>query len=412
LPDFVVTKIKELSLPEQSRQGATAHLVRRLNRSAVLDLIRTGKPIARAEIARKLKMSLPTVMRIVDSLIIEDLVHLSGTIEPSGGRPRPLLEFNANGYGVVGVDLGGTKMYGALANLRGEILHEARFPCQDNSAQENLACLVSLIEQLLAQPLPAGMRSRGIGIGVPGVTYSDTGVVSWAPSLGWRDLPLKKLLSERFAMPVLVENDVNLAALGEYGFGAGKAVSSLVCISVGTGIGAGIVIDRAIYRGHNQSAGEVGYLPPGIEFLGRSYERFGALESLASGSGIVERARRRLQKQGIPQPGGELSAEDVFNAARSGERWACQIVEETVDYLSMAIASVSVLLDPEVIVLGGGVARSADILIEPIQQRLVGLVPSLPRILQSPLGYRAAVMGAIMLVLDVTTEHVAVNHLT
>jgi len=397
-------------LPEQSRQGATAHLIRRLNRSAVLDLIRTGKPIARAEIARRLKMSLPTVMRIVDSLISEDLVHPNGIIEASGGRPRPLLEFNADGYGVVGVDLGGTKMYGALANLDGKILHEATIKISENSPEENLACLVSLIEQLLAKPLLPGMRIRGIGIGVPGVTYSDQGVVSWAPSLGWRDLPLKSLLSDRFDMPVLVENDVNLAALGEYGFGAGKGVSSLVCISVGTGIGAGIVIDRSIYRGYNQSAGEVGYLPPGIEYLGQACDRFGALESLASGSGIVDRSRRLLQKQGSPDPGAEFSAQDVFNAARRSERWACQIVEETVDYLSMAVASVSVLLDPELIVLGGGVARSADILIEPVRQRLQGLVPSLPRILQSPLEYRAAVMGAIMLVLDATTEHVAVNH--
>jgi len=145
--------------------------------------------------------------------------------------------------------------------------------------------------------------------------------------------------------------------------------------------------------------------------LGRRYDRFGALESLASGTGIAERGQRLLKQTGSPAPSKALNAEDVFNAARNGESWALQVVDETVDYLSLAIATVSSLLDPEVVVLGGGVARSADLLIEPILKRLAGVTPFVPRLLASELGRRAAVMGAIMLVLNGTSERYIVRRI-
>jgi len=250
---------------------------------------------------------------------------------------------------------------------------------------------------------------RGIGVGAPGVTLSGPGVVVWAPGLGWRDLPLKRLLTERFGLPVCVENDLNAAALGEYGFGVARGTPNLVCLSIGTGIGAGILIAGKLYRGHNQGAGEVGYLLPDPGYLGRRYDEFGALEGAASGPGIAARAQRLLAAEGHALAGQPLTAEDVFRLAREGEAWAQRIVGETVDYLSQAIAAISALLDPEAIVLGGGVARSADLLIEPIRVRLDGVVPFVPRILASDLGPQAVVLGAIMLVLDATTGYVLIN---
>ena len=392
-------------------RSATASLMRSINRAAILDLIRQDGPIARSQIARQLSMSLPTVMRIVDELIDEDLVRPLDSREPTGGRPRSLLVFNGSAYAAVGVDLGGTKMFGTVADLAGNIQYEVYVPWKDTDPGDSLERLCELIEELLDAPRPPGQRIRGIGVGAPGVTLSPDGVVTWAPSLGWRDLPLKEILTERFDVPVFVENDVNLAALGELGFGAGRSVKDLVCIAVGTGIGAGIITGGALYRGHTQAAGEIGYLVPGVEFLGQRYDQFGALESLASGTGIAQRARQLLEQQGMPVPSEGLSAEDVFDAVRRGEPWAQQVVDETVDYLSLAIASISALLDPEVIVLGGGVSRSADLLIEPVLQRLEGVTPSTPRLVASPLGRRAAVMGAIMLVLDATTEYFVVKRL-
>jgi len=390
-------------------RSATASLMHSINRGAVLDLIRQSGPIARSQIARRLNMSLPTVMRIVDSLIDEDLVHNPGTFESTKGRPRALVEFNGDGYAVVGVDLGGTKMFGAVADLAGNIQHEVYMAHDRGDAGRALDSLSELIGDLLQVPRPAGQRIRGIGIGATGLTLSPQGIVTWAPSLGWRDVPLKDILSDRFGVPVFVENDVNLAALGEWGFGAGRGTHNLVCMTVGTGIGLGIIIGGTLYRGHHQAAGEIGYLPPGVEYLGRVYGQFGPLESLASGTGVAERARAALGREGLPIPEDGITAEDVFAAAREGRAWAERVVNETVDYLSLAIAAISSLLDPEVIVLGGGVARSADLLIEPILQRVRGVTPFTPRLVPSALGYRAAVMGAIMLVLNGTTESFVIS---
>jgi len=389
------------------RQSATTGLIRRLNRCAILDQIRSCSPISRVEISRNLSMSMPTVMRLVDGLIAEDLVRPLPSVAPSGGRPRALLAFNGTSFSVIGIDLGGVKMFGTVADLSGNIQFEKYKSCKDTNS-ESLTCLFELIEELINAPRPETQRIRGIGIGAAGVTKNPEGVVEWAPSLGWRNLPLKKILEERYGLPVFVENDVNLAALGEYGFGSSKGASSLVCISIGTGIGSGIVINRAIYRGFHQAAGEIGYLLPDRNALKMKYHQFGALDTVASGSGIAESGKKRLIDLGFPVPE-EFSAEYVFESAAKGQSWAIDVVADAIDYFSLAIASVIAVLDPEVIVLGGGVTKSSDGLIPPIIERLKDSLATLPRIEKSILGTRATVLGAIILVLDVTTEYISVN---
>ncbi len=389
----------------------TASLLRRINRAAVLEVLRRESPIARTQIARRVHLSLPTVMRIIDELKEEGLVREEGKSEPTRGRRRSLLAFNGEGYAVIGVDMGGTKMFGGVANLNGDVLYEKYTHPGTSSPEESVERLCDLLAELIDAAEETGLPIRGIGIGAPGVTLHEEGIVVWAPSLGWRDLPLQQILADRFPFPIFVENDVNLAALGEMGFGAGQGARDLVCIAVGTGIGAGIIVGGALYRGHHEAAGEVGYLLPGTQFLGRRYNGFGALESLASGTGVAERARKVLAERGMLPSNGKITAQEVFAAARRGEDWAQQVVDETVDYLALAIASVSAVLDPEVVVLGGGVARSADLLIEPIRRRLEGVVPYVPRLAASPLGRRAALMGAVMLVLNVTMESFVVRRL-
>jgi predicted NBD/HSP70 family sugar kinase len=391
--------------------SASASLMRRLNRSAILDLIRAEGTISRTQIGRRLSLSLPTVMRIVDDLIEVGLVMDGGATESTGGRPRSLLKFNGRAAAVVGIDLGGTQMFGTVSDLGGNIQIEKYLARDGEDGPANLAHLFELIDHLLAVPRPSGQTIRGIGIGAPGITQYNDGIVTWAPSLNWRDLPLKKLLSERYNLPVFVENDVNLAALGEYGFGSCKGAASLVLLAVGTGIGAGIVIDRQIYRGHHQSAGEIGYLPPDSSYLNQRYEGFGALESLASVTGVAQRARQALQQMRTSLPA-DITGEEVLNAAHRGEAWAQAVVAETASYLSLAVAAISTLIDPEVVILGGGVAPSADLLIPLIQGSLAGVIPVIPLLKPSSLGFRAAVMGAIMMVLDATTEHVSIQRIS
>jgi glucokinase len=308
--------------------------------------------------------------------------------------------------------MGGTKIFGALSDLGGTILDEVNIAQHGTSGEDSFNRLTMLIDELLASPKLDGRQVHGIGVGAPGITLHKQGIVTWANTLHWKDFPLKTRLSDRYPYPITVDNDVNLAALGELWFGAGQNVQNMVMIAIGTGIGAGIIIDGALYRGASEASGEIGNMLPGREFLGRNFEDFGALESVASGTGIANRARSILKGIRSPDELENLTAEDVFEAAKQGQDWACTIINETVDYLAIAIANLTVSFDPELIVLGGGVSRSADMLVEPILERMQGAIPTLPKLVVSSLGLRAGVMGAITNVLHNTSNFYVVHKLS
>jgi len=375
-----------------------------INRTAILEIIRRAGPISRSSIAEHLQVSLPTVMRIVDELTDEGLVRACGEKQFSGGRRRALIEFSGEEHLVIGVDLGGTKIYGAVADLTGKVLYEVRVPHHNTRDEDSFKLVVEIIQDLLHYAQGTGYLIRGIGVGVPGATDPE-GVIQLAPSLGWSNFPLKGRLSEYFNLPIVVENDVNLAALGESWFGSESHRENLILIAIGTGIGAGVLINSMVYPGVHFMAGEIGYILPDRSHLQKDYSGFGALEQLASGTGVAQRARVLLKDQWPAAQLAALTAEDVFNAAREHQPWAETVLAETVDYLALAIASICQVLDPEVILLGGGVAKSADLLIEPILKRLKGSIPILPHIEASSLGYRAAVLGAIVKLLRMTSDY-------
>jgi glucokinase len=385
-----------------------ANQMRLINRSAVLEFIRLHSPTSRTAIARQLDVSMPTVMRIVDDLFEEGLLTEAGQTQQGMGRRRSLIAYNKDAYAVIGIDLGGTKLYGALSNIGGELLHEVNVPHHDTTGEESFDLVVHMVERLLAEA-PQDQDVRGVAVGAPGITKNRSGVVEWAPSLDWRDFPLQERLREQFPLPVFVDNDVNLAVLGEHWFGAGKDVQSMALISIGTGVGAGLVLEGALYRGHSKASGEVGYIVPDVNALGRTYETFGAFESIVSGTGIEERAVRCLQPSTDAQP---PTAEEVFAAAREGEPWANGVIDETIDYLALGIANINTLLDLELIVLSGGVAQQADLLIEGVYERIEGVIPRAPRIVASTLGRSATVMGAIVLVVHATDNYYVVRKLS
>jgi glucokinase len=389
----------------------TATDMRRINRSAILEIVRRESPISRTLIAEKLGVSLPTVMRIIDELVEEGLVRPHGSTEWSGGRRRPLLEFNAEGSVVIGIDLSRSNIFGAIADLGGNVLDEMEFDRYGMSGNDCYQRVVELIALLLENPKLEGRKILGIGVGAPGVTLNAEGIVTWAPSLQWRDYPLKEKLTSRFNLPVVVENDVNMAALGELWFGAGQNIRNMVLVVISTGIGAGIVIDGMLYRGAHQAAGEVGYLMPGREFLGRPYSAFGALEEVAAGAGIAERARQILDGQRDRAELASLSAEDVFEAAQRSETWACAVIDEVLDYLAIMVASVGAYFDPELIVLGGGVIKATDQFVKSILKRIEGTTPVPLQVMPSVLGHRATVLGAVIDVLQYVADAYVVHKL-
>ncbi len=379
----------------------TAAQMRGINRSAILETIRRQSPIARTTIARQLDVSLPTVMRIVDELVKEGFVRPQGETEWSGGRRRPLLEFNADGYVVLGVDMGGTKLYGAISEIGGKIIDEINMERGGASGEECYSLLIKLIDSLLANPGLRGRKVRGIGVGAPGITHHGEGIVKWAYALNWRDFPLKARLSKRYKMPITVDNDVNLAALGELWFGAGQNTQNMILITVGAGVGAGIVIDGVLYRGSTEASGEIGHMIPGREFLGKSYLDFGALENVASVTGMLSQTNA-----------GSKNMEVILDGVRQDQEQARAVFNDAVDYLTIAIANLSVSFDPELIVLRSVVPQLAEMLLNPISHRVQGIIPAPPKLVASDLGLRATVMGAVVTVLHNTSNFYMVHKLS
>jgi predicted NBD/HSP70 family sugar kinase len=299
---------------------------------------------------------------------------------------------------VLGIDVGTSGLFAGLIDASGRPHGErAGNHGGPNGPGEDrvLDALVDVARALVVEAESSGSRVRGVGVGVPGVTRADGMVAS--PPLGWREMPLGPRLSEELDLPVCLDNDVNLAALGELHFGAGRGARNLVCVSVGNGMGAALILDGKLYRGHRGAAGNIGVMLPGPAYLDWSDDRWGPLESLASGPGIAARARELAERAGMPVPPDGLRAEDVFAAALNGASWAGEILDEMIDPLAVSLAAIQTLLDPERIILGG--SKTAGLaLLGPLTRRLAGAMAHPPTLVRSELGYRAAVLGAAVAV--------------
>jgi len=385
-----------------SAPRGNVQLIKAINEGAVLRLVRDRGPISRAELSRLSGLTQPTVASMLDSLIAQGMIHTVGLGVSSGGRKPLLYEFNPDAALVIGIDVGGTKMAGGLTNLAGKMLSR-RTLTRENGPADTYERLAELIRILIADA-PSGAYIRGIGLGVAGVTSLAEGIVNLAPGLGWNNFPLGRKLEERFGLPVFLDNDVNGILLGERWFGAARDVRNALCVAVGTGIGASILMDGQVYRGTRDAAGEVGYCATGREVLRRppaSRSAYGFLEEEAAGPGIGRRGTIAL---GRPVDGPE-----VMRLAAEGNEAALQVVHETAEHLGLAIANMVCLLDPEKVILTGGVMRSADLLLEPIRDVVNRIVPYHVPIVLSELKEEAGVMGGVALVLEANRRSIHVE---
>ena len=306
----------------------------------------------------------------------------------------------------VGIDLGGTKIFGALVGADGSVSDETylehgrevttpppNFTAKEAALGSAYAHLQKLAAGLCARARATGRRPLGIGIGAPGIVGAG-GLVISSGALAWKNAPLGALLENRLGLPVRVENDVNLAALGEHAVGAGRGKASLFLIAIGTGIGGGCILDGRLWRGNHFAAAEIGALLPGPEFLGWSDRDWGAFEAYASGTGIESEARKAAQQAGLMLPEEVLRGERLFAAAAEGAPWATIAIDRAVALWTVAVGAVQALIDPEVIVLSGGVSASAARYLPRLRDHLSRALPQAPKVVLSTLGYRAAVLGA------------------
>jgi glucokinase len=399
-----------MPLPRMSKFKTISQTeMRAINRSAVLEYLRLAKTASRTELANELMISKPTVMRIIDDLVSDGLIITLDEREKGERRSRELLSLNTSNNLVLGVDIGGSHISGIIANIGGEILYQNRIAVMWTSGEENYETVVQYMKELQKEAFHFKAKILGIAVGVPGIIDSNNGIVKIAPSVNWFDFPLLEKLESAFDIPVIVENDVNLAVLGENWFGIGEGINNLVMISIGTGIGAGIILDGKLHRGYRDSSGEIGYLLPGLQYLDNQYPGFGALESLASCKGIEERAINILKSTASNVDITKVDAAFVFDQAREGQDWAKNIVNETIDFLSLAIANICVCFDPELIIIGGGISGSIDMLIGPIQQRLKHVIPFVPKIEGSLLLNNAPLLGAVVRVFQKCEDYTVVH---
>jgi predicted NBD/HSP70 family sugar kinase len=379
----------------------TPRLLRAINERALLDRLRQSGPTSRAQLARDSGLSKPTVSQTLANLERAGLVRPVGPAAPSRGRTAMLYEPDPTAAYVVGIDIGRSWVRVAAADLAGEIVARRDAPNRARSSAALVRSVHDIAHEVVTEAEVTWDQVAHTVIGGPGVYDPDTQRLRHAPNLpGWSRAGLVPALREALTPSIELENDANLAAIGERDYGRGRDVRNFVYVSVGTGIGMGIILGGALYRGAFGAAGEVGYLPlPGSAGAGtdaRTRLR-GILEQAASADAVVRTAKTLGMS-------GRLSAKRVFSAARAGDELALRAVEAEADRLALVVGTVVAILDPELVVLGGGVGSNLDLLRPRLEHSLHELTPLPPRIAEGELGADAIVRGAIATALATARE--------
>lgn len=307
-----------------------------------------------------------------------------------------------------GVDVGGTTVKLGLFNDKGQVLDKWEIPTvKDNGGEKVLPDIAASIKNKMQEKNISVEELVGVGIGAPGAVDADGYMVNGAVNIGWGAFDLAETLKKELDLPVTVKagNDANVAALGEMWQGGGKGYSNLVAVTLGTGVGGGIIIDGRILTGTNGAGGEIGHIHiEDAETETCGCKNKGCLEQYASATGVTRLANRRLAKDDAPSVlrGGEISAKTVFDAVKAGDKVAIEIAEQFGEYLGKGLAAVASVVDPQIFVIGGGVSKAGDILfkyIEPSYKRCAFGPCKQTKFALAKLGNDAGIYGAAALVL-------------
>jgi predicted NBD/HSP70 family sugar kinase len=371
--------------------GVAPSLLREMNQRLLLDRLFTDGSATRPQLARDTGLSQPTVIAALDDLERAGLVV--GVAAGQGrqlGRPARLYRANAAAGTVAGIDIGRGWLHLRVADLLGETLAELSV----RNTAKSAGALVDLTARALEETIEkAGLALSAVthtAIGSPGVLDPRRGGVRYAANLpGWHQAGLAQALAERIGPSLSIDNDANLAALAELNYGAARGFTDVAYLTVGTGVGVGLVLDGRLYRGAHGAAGEVGYLPISDRPpVGSGRRARGMLEEAVAADAVVTYAK----EAGLT---GRVTAERVFELAAAGDARARQAVDEQGRRLALAVASVAALVDPELIVVGGRVGQNLALLEPSITAGLRQLTPMRPRLVAGELGQDAVARGAV-----------------
>jgi predicted NBD/HSP70 family sugar kinase len=377
---------------------ATPPLLKQLNERTVLEAIRSGAPISRAEISRRAGISKPTVSLALQSLLQAGLVR---EVDNEPGRPSYgalFFEPVPDAALVLGLDLGARFLRGAICDLRGEVRARQDVELTDVDVDGALEAVGALRASLVGATGVLDDLIDGAVVGVPGVIDAATGQVRLTSFPGLEGLAFGSEIERVLELPVRVENDINLAALGEHWLGVARGVSDFVFLSIGTGLGAGLVLHGELHRGQHGSAGELDFVSAGVAF--DIDPCAGALSDLAA---------RLAAKDGDTTLLPPYDPRAIFGAAREGDVLARTVVEEEARRIALHIVPLAAVADVALVVLGGGIGTNGDLLLEPVRRLLGEWLPYPPRVVVSGLGEAAVLTGALAVGRRSALDNVFVN---
>jgi len=308
---------------------------------------------------------------------------------------------------VLAIDLGGTKIFAAIISNKGQVMaREYCLTLADEGPQPVIKRILSAIDHILRQINIDLSQLYGISIAAAGAIDSEKGLVTSSPHLpGWHDIPLRDIVREKYKVNTFLTNDANAAALGEHHFGAGRGVNNLFLLTVGTGIGGGIIINGRLYSGASGSAGEIGHTTIDVNGPRCDCGNTGCLEALVSGTAVAKEAIRRI-RQGERSSLTEIvegkieniTAEKVSLAAQGGDSLASEVILKAATYLGIGLANLVNIFNPEMIIIGGGIAKMGDLLLNParqvVRERAFQLSSQAVQIVPAQLGDDAGMLGA------------------
>ena len=379
-------------------QTARLATIRDINRQIVLNYVREREPISRATIAKETALQRSTVSAIVDCLQNEGLVEEVGAGESTGGRPPTLLKLRTAGAIAIGVSITPSHVTIATCDLAGRILQQCEFPI-DPDSNKTLQQIIDCINDFRTHD---GAAIESVGVSLPGLIDPSTGTAIYVPYFHWRDLPVAKILSSGISLPVTIDNDANAMALAELWFGRPEITDArdFIVILVAEGVGTGIIIDGQVYRGERGAAGEFGHMIVGTEApVACSCGNYDCWEAFSSERAAVARYKSLTGRANNRR---NLDFPTLIDRALANEAQAKQALAETARYLGIGISNLVVGFSPEVVIVGGQIARAWSLIEEALGETIERSVRrGLPsaRILASTLDKEPTLMGALSLVL-------------
>ncbi|QEK11875.1 ROK family protein [Crassaminicella thermophila] len=305
---------------------------------------------------------------------------------------------------VIGIDLGGTKISGAVANFKGDVVSQYTLPTKAEEGEKAvLERIITVVEEVIKESNVDKEKIVSIGIGSPGPLDAKEGKIITTPNLPFKNFNIVKPLVDKFHIPTYLDNDANVAAIGEYVFGAGKGTNNMVFITVSTGIGGGAILNGKIYRGNTCNALEIGHMTLEKKGPRCNCGNYGCAEALASGTAIAKAARKQVEKGLSTSLSSyeKITAYEVFKEAEKGDKLAKNILNEALNYLGICVANIITSFDPEMVIIGGGVSKGGDIVFEKVNEvvktRCFKAMWESTKIVPAALGTDAGVKGAVAL---------------